>query len=146
MITLQELKADRLQARTGSDKAKASILGLVIAEAEKMSKAKGAKTGVDYSEGALVKQLKQLREARRLSVGKVIEAKLAVMTLEIDILEDYLPKQLTEQELYVIVEDRVKTFDSPNMGLLMKSLKGELGASVDGKLLSTVVKKVLDKM
>ena len=67
--------------------------------------------------------------------------------LEINILKEYLPKQLSKEEVEQIVVDLSRTlgiFDMKGMGTLIKSAKAKIGAGSDGKTISEVVKKVLN--
>ena len=67
--------------------------------------------------------------------------------LEINILKEYLPKQLSREEVEQIVVDLSRTlgiFDMKGMGTLIKSAKAKIGAGSDGKTISEVVKKVLN--
>lgn len=65
---------------------------------------------------------------------------------EITILEEYLPEQLSSEE----VEEKVKQIISElgvtsikDMGIVMKTAKERLGASTDGKTINEIAKKVL---
>jgi len=63
---------------------------------------------------------------------------------EIAVLEEFLPKQLSEADL----EDRVRAYlaEHPEMnhpGKLTGAMKKELGDAADGKMLNEVCKKVL---
>lgn len=65
---------------------------------------------------------------------------------EIEILSEYLPKQLTLEEIENIVKDViVKTgaTSMKEMGVVMKTAKEQIGAAADGKTVSDVVKKLL---
>lgn len=65
---------------------------------------------------------------------------------EIAVLEEYLPKQLSKEE----VEEKVKAIiqktnasSMKDMGMVMKEAKQEIGAAADGKMISDVVKSLL---
>lgn len=65
---------------------------------------------------------------------------------EIQILSEYLPKQLTIAEIENIVKDVIaKTGASgmKDMGIVMKAAKEQVGAAADGKAVSDVVKRLL---
>lgn len=75
-------------------------------------------------------------------LGKEEEAKTSEW--EIDVLEEFLPKQLTADQ----VEEKVKAYlaanpDVNHAGKLTGALKKELGDTVDGKLLNEVCRKAL---
>jgi uncharacterized protein YqeY len=62
---------------------------------------------------------------------------------EIKILEEYLPKQLTEAEVIKIIADIKSKLDSPNMGAIMKDLSPLIKGKFDGKLASQLVNNAL---
>lgn len=64
---------------------------------------------------------------------------------EIDILKKYLPKQLSEDDLYNIVSQVISDQDKSTlkMGDVMKAVMPKVKGRVDGSLVSKVVKKVL---
>lgn len=66
---------------------------------------------------------------------------------EIAILEEYLPEQLSAEE----VEEKVKEIiaevgasSMKDMGMVMKTAKEKLGASADGKTINDIAKKLLN--
>lgn len=65
---------------------------------------------------------------------------------EIAVLEEYLPKQLSQEEVAEIVKKIIEKTGASNMkdmGNVMKEAKQEIGAAADGKMLSDVVKSLL---
>lgn len=65
---------------------------------------------------------------------------------EIEILSEYLPKQLTLEEIENIVKDviiKTGATSMKEMGVVMKTAKEQIGAAADGKTVSDVVKKLL---
>ena len=65
---------------------------------------------------------------------------------EIAILEEYLPAQLSEEELTAKLQEIIKTVGATSMkdmGMVMKTAKEQLGASADGKTINEIVKKLL---
>ena len=65
---------------------------------------------------------------------------------EIEVLEGYLPKQLTDEELEEIVSKIVTEVGATNikdMGKVMKEAKAKIGAAADGRAISEVVKEIL---
>ena len=93
------------------------------------------------------KQVKQKNDALE-QFEKADRQDLVEQTeLEINILKEYLPKQLSKEEVEQIVIDLSRTLgisDMKGMGTLIKSAKAKIGAGSDGKTISEVVKKVLD--
>lgn len=84
--------------------------------------------------------LEQFKKANRQDLVEQTES-------EINILKEYLPKQLSKEEVEQIVIDLSRTLgisDMKGMGTLIKSAKAKIGAGSDGKTISEVVKKVLN--
>ncbi len=67
---------------------------------------------------------------------------------EIAIIEEYLPKQLSKEEIIPIIQEIInKTGASTikDMGKVMGEAKKQLGVSADGKTISECVKELLSK-
>ena len=65
---------------------------------------------------------------------------------EIQILAEYLPKQLSIEEVEVIVKEVITNQNATSikdMGKVMKAAKEKIGAASDGKTINEVVKKLL---
>lgn len=65
---------------------------------------------------------------------------------EIKALEEYLPKQLTDEELVAEVKEVIEKLNATSMkdmGPVMKEAKATIGAQADGKRINEVVKSLL---
>ena len=65
---------------------------------------------------------------------------------EIEILQEYLPKQLSKEEIKVEVEKIISEIGATtmkDMGAIMKETKTKMGASADGKTINEVAKELL---
>lgn len=65
---------------------------------------------------------------------------------EIAILSEYLPKQLSEEEIETIVKKVIEETGATtmkDMGTVMKKSKEQIGVAADGKTVSEIVKKLL---
>lgn len=66
---------------------------------------------------------------------------------EIAILSEYLPQQLTKEEITKVVKDIIKEVEATSikdMGKVMKAAKEKMGATADGKTINEVVKELLN--
>ncbi|MBZ7938261.1 GatB/YqeY domain-containing protein [Campylobacter sp. W0014] len=66
---------------------------------------------------------------------------------EIAILEIYLPKQLSDEELKSALKKIIEKLGVSSLkeqGLVMKEAKEEFGARVDGKRLNTILREILN--
>ena len=65
---------------------------------------------------------------------------------EIAIIAEYLPEQLSEEEIELQIKEIIKQQEATsmkNMGKVMKMAKEKLGATADGQTISKIVKKML---
>ena len=66
---------------------------------------------------------------------------------EIRVLEEYLPKQLSDEELELKIQEiitKVGATTIKDLGMVMKEAKTEIGAQADGKRINEVVRKLLN--
>lgn len=71
---------------------------------------------------------------------------IAAVKEEIEILSEYLPKQLSEAEIEEIVKQIIETENATSMkdmGKVMKASKEKMGATADGKTINEIVKRLL---
>jgi uncharacterized protein YqeY len=72
---------------------------------------------------------------------------LETLKKEINILMDYLPQQLTEEEITTLVKKIVMDIDAKSpqdMGKVMSKVMPETKGKADGKVVNEIVKKVLN--
>ncbi len=147
-MLLNQIKADQLTARKTKQSLKTSLLTTLLGELETDSKAKKSTEITDEKVIAKIKKFcKSLYEV--VEVTSIEDKRNSMALIELQILESYLPKQFTEEELKVavancIVSAGVET--SPkNMGIVMKELKSHYDGQYDGKMASQIVKQLLAK-
>ncbi len=71
---------------------------------------------------------------------------IAQIKEEMAVLEQYLPKKLSEEELTEKIKEiiaKVGATSMKDMGAVMKEAKAELGVTADGRMINEVVKKLL---
>jgi uncharacterized protein YqeY len=62
---------------------------------------------------------------------------------QVVVLEGYLPKQMSDEEIAVEVDKVMSETGSTNMGVLMKELNTRLAGRADGKAISRILKTKL---
>lgn len=93
----------------------------------------------------LQKELKNKQEAKEM-FQKAGRAELVEqLDFEMGLLEGYLPKAMTSQELEKIVEEAVKKVGT-NFGLVMREVVVAVSGRVDGTEISRVVKEKMANM
>jgi len=66
---------------------------------------------------------------------------------EIEILSQYMPRQLTEEELEIIVKDTIQEIGVNSvreLGKVMQAVMPKVRGKADGRLINQIVKKMLD--
>ena len=72
---------------------------------------------------------------------------IAQTNQEIEVLQEYLPKQLTHDELVEKIKEvitKVGATSIKDMGVVMKEAKAQIGTAADGKSINEVVKELLN--
>lgn len=92
-------------------------------------------------EKILAREVKKRKEA----AGMLDEARAENELKEAEVLQKYLPEMISEEDLAKLVDEKIAEIgkDMKNMGRIIGEIKGKLGASVDGALLSQIVKAKL---
>jgi len=105
---------------------KLSILRVLKGEIERNEQSTSGK--IELPEGDVIKLVKKLIDSIKETTNNQIE---------ITTLENYLPKQLTEEEIRGILS----LLSVKDLGSVMKSFKANYDGLYDGKLLSSIVKE-----
>ena len=95
----------------------------------------------------ITKQVKEKRFAIEEFKKGSREDLVQLTEAEIEILLEYLPKQLTEEEVEQIVIETIKEINATSMkdiGLIMKAVMPKVTGRTDGNIVNKVVKKVFN--
>lgn len=140
-MLLEKIKADQLTARKNKEALKATLLTTLFSEVQMKGKNAGHETTDDEATQVIQKFLKGVNETISYldkACGDNTEA-LATARAEKEILEAYLPKMATEDEIKAEVAS-LKAAGAANIGAIMKGLKDKFGSTLDGKLASQLAK------
>lgn len=148
-MILEKIKNASLAARKAKEALAATLLTTLYSEAVNVGKNNGNRDTTDAEAVAVVKKfLKGVDETISYleKTGGDNATALTTARSEKEILECYLPSQLSELELQKIVGTLAT--DLPDrgpkqMGVLMKQLKEKYEGQYDGALASKVIKAVL---
>ncbi len=148
MSLLAEIKKDQLAARKDKNTAVTSILTTLIGEASMAGKNDGNRESTDFEVVAVIKKfIKNLNELMEvLSIEDDRERYYAAMD-EIVVLTEYLPSQLSEDEIKCLALIQISYLDdaSPkSMGKIMKHFKDNYAGEYDGKMASKIVRGLLN--
>lgn len=131
-------------AMKAQNKLRTSVLRMMLADIKIADTSGKPKDQIDYVEvvrGYYKKLNKTREEYERLNLPD----KVKELNGEIAIVEEYLPKQLSDDEIKRIVQEVIETnkFTAREMGAAMKLIMGKYGGVVDGKKVQTYLKEKL---
>ena len=139
MSTLEQIKKDQFEARKNKEALKASLLTTLFSEASMKGKNAGRETTEEETIQVVQKFLKGVNETISFLEKAHNDEALTTAKTEKSILEGYLPKMATEDEIKAEVAS-LKAAGAANIGAIMKGLKDKFGAALDGKLASQLAK------
>ncbi|MDX9856770.1 MAG: GatB/YqeY domain-containing protein [candidate division Zixibacteria bacterium] len=148
MPILEQIDQDLIKALKAGEKLKATVL-------------RGLKSDIKYaqiekktalSDTDVIDVLSSAAKKRRESIEQYQAAGrqdlVTKETSELDVIQGYLPVQLSEAEVRQIISDAVAETgaDSPaKMGLVMKAVMPKVKGRADGKLVNRLVQEILAK-
>lgn len=137
---------DAMRAKE-TDKLRAlrAIKSLILLEETKAGGSGGELTADDELK-LLTKAAKQRRESADIYRAQGREDLLAVEEAELGFIEEYLPKQLSEDEVKAKLQEiiaRVGASAPSDMGKVMGVATKELAGQADGRVVSALVKSLL---
>lgn len=155
MLYLQ-IKEEIKTAMKNKDTEKRDVLKMVVDKAKAIVKEKNP-TNVtedipdDVILQAIQKEVKQLNQTKDALKGKENTDLYASTTLKIGILSEYLPTQMTENELEKYIESELIEFTGVNVeispkikGMVMKNIMPKLKGRADSRLINQVVDRLLN--
>ncbi len=133
-MTLKErINADYMTAFRAKDSVAKNLLSVIKGEIQTIEKNTGIENMSDEDVTKILnKTLKSLKET--LQASESVDTKL-----ELTIIEAYLPKQLSKDEIFNKITD-LKVSGITNIGQIMKEFAG---LPVDRKVVSEVIKEVI---
>lgn len=148
MTIKEKLQQDWIKAMKDKDKDLSSILGMAKAAILQVEKTDNRKVEDDEAIEILAREVKQRREALvEFEKGKRQDL-VDKNNYEIGVLMNYMPKQLSEEEVLDLIKEHAEKLGANNMkdmGKLMGSIRPLTVGRADGKLVSDLVKKYLSE-
>ncbi|OGY79284.1 MAG: hypothetical protein A3B74_00325 [Candidatus Kerfeldbacteria bacterium RIFCSPHIGHO2_02_FULL_42_14] len=145
MSLVERISKDLIQALKQKDSERALVLRSIKATLKNLEIEKRIKIPDDaLTLTALQKEAKKRKEAMTLYEQAQRHDLAKKESSELTIIETYLPKQLSEQELQEIIQKIITESSEKNFGHLMKATMSHVKGRVDGKLVQTVLKKMLE--
>ncbi len=141
MSVLEQVQADVRTAMKAGERERAAALRMIVDSLQQ-----DAKLGKGDEVAVLQRERKKRLEAAEAyrDAGRAEQA--SVEGLEAELIEAYLPEQLTDEELAELVEVAIAETgagEQKQMGQVMSALMPKVGGRADGKRVSAAVREKL---
>ena len=148
MSLRDQLTGDLKTALKSSDETRKGTLRLLLAALKQAEIDKRPAGALD--EGEVLAVIQKEAKSRRESIADAQKANradlVAMNETELHVIESYLPKQLTREELVELARAAIAETGAggpQQMGLVMKVVMPKIKGRADGKLVSDVVRELL---
>jgi uncharacterized protein YqeY len=141
MSVLEQVQSDVRTAMKARDRERASALRLVVDVLQQ-----DAKLGKGDEVAVLQRERKKRVEAAEAYEGAGRTEQAAAERFEAELIDGYLPQQLSDEELAALVDAAVAetgATERKQMGQVMSALMPKLGGRADGKRVSAAVQQKL---
>lgn len=141
MSALEQAQADVVTAMKAGDRERAAALRLIVDALQQ-----DAKLGEGDEVAVLQRERKKRLEAAEAYAGAGREEQASAERLEAELIEAYLPQQLSDEELAELVDAAVSetgAAEQRQMGQVMSALMPKVGGRADGKRVSAAVRERL---
>lgn len=148
MSIKEQLLADMKEAMKAKEEGKLALNTIRMARAH-IRQAEIDNGHADFNDdqvlAVLRKEVKQRKETLAEIDGSGREDLVKQTKAEIDVLEKYLPAEMTPEAVEAAVKAIVDAMDpgQKNMGSVMKAVMAKLKGQADGKLINQIVRKLL---
>lgn len=148
MSIKEQLMADMKAAMKAKEEGKLALNTIRMARAH-IRQAEIDNGHADFNDdqvlAVLRKEVKQRKETLSEIESSGREDLVEQTKAEIDILEKYLPAEMTPEAVEAAVKEIVNAMDpgQKNMGSVMKAVMAKLKGQADGKLINQIVRKLL---
>ena len=146
MALQDEISAALKDAMRARDEAKLSSLRMVLTAIKNREKEVRRTLKDEEVIAAISSQIKQRREAIEQYRSAAREDLAAAEESELQVLQEFMPEQLSEEELIQALDEiiaEVGAVDMKDMGRVMKEAMAKLAGQADGRAINSLVKKRL---
>ncbi len=149
MTKIDDLQKEIMQAMKDKDTLKLNVLKMVKGAIQLEKINNGRELNDELFLDVVVKQIKErsesIEEFKKGNRQDLVDKTQA----EIDILNSYLPEQLSDDEVNKVIDeifDEVKPSSAKDMGAVMKEATAKLKGKADMKEVSTLIKEKLSNL
>jgi len=141
MSVLEQMQADVRTAMKAGERERAAALRMIVDSLQQ-----DAKLGKGDEVAVLQRERKKRLEAADAYSDADRSEQASAERFEADLIEGYLPQQLSDEDLAALVEEAIAetgASEQKQMGQVMSALMPKLGGRADGKRVSTAVREKL---
>jgi len=128
-------------AMKSGNKLRVSVLRMLQADIINVEKSGKEFKQIDVIRGYAKKLKKAIEEYERLN----LQDKIISFNKELNIVEEFLPKQMSDEELKKVVIELLDSEKPADMGMAMKLVMGKYKEVADGKKVQALVKEVFSR-
>lgn len=142
----EKLLEDMKNAMKDKNVVRKNVIQMVRAGILQIEKDKHIELDDDQILDVIAKESKKRKDSLADYEKSGREDLIAQINEEIEILSEYLPKPLSNEEIEKIVEEviaKVGATSMKDMGIVMKEAKAKIGPAADGKTINEIVKAKL---
>ena len=142
----EKLMEDLKEAMRSKNEIKKNTVQMVRAAILQIEKDKGIQVEDDKILEIIAKEVKTKKDAIKDFEKAERQDLIDQTNQEIEVLQQYLPKQLSREEIKVELEKIISEIGATtmkDMGAIMKEAKAKMGASADGKTINEVAKEIM---
>lgn len=145
MSKIKELQDAMIAAMKAKDKFRKDSIAALVSAVKKVGIDNGCREDIpdDMANQAILKEMKSVKEQMDTCPAERAEL-LAEYTKRYEIMTEFAPKLLTEDELKAIIQEKfADVIATGNKGDIMKAVMGELKGKADGKIINQVVAELM---
>ena len=142
----EKLMEDLKNSMKEKNNLRKNVIQMVRAAILQIEKDKGIQVEDDRILEIIAKEVKSKRDALKDFEKAERQDLIDQTNQEIEVLQQYLPKQLSKEEIKVELEKIIAEIGATtmkDMGAIMKDAKAKMGASADGKTINEVAKEIM---
>ena len=142
----EKLMEDLKNSMKNKDEIRKNTVQMVRAAILQIEKDKGIQVEDDKILEIIAKEVKSKKDALKDFEKANREDLINQTNKEIEILQEYLPQQLSREEIKTEVEKIISKLGATTMkemGAIMKEAKAQMGSSADGKTINEVAKEIM---
>ena len=142
----EKLMKDLKESMKNKDTVRKNTVQMVRASILQIEKDKGIEVEDSKIIDIIAKEVKTKKDALKDFEKAERQDLIDLTNREIEILQEYLPKQLSRDEVKAEVQKIITEIGATSMkdmGAIMKEAKAKMGASAEGKTINEVAKEIM---